>query len=70
MKPDVSVIVVNLNRRDLLGRCLESLWRQTFANFEVGKRIDGRLARVPSKPSRAAAANRAAAGQQGIRFAR
>jgi GT2 family glycosyltransferase len=24
-----------LNRRELLGRCLESLWRQTFSNFEV-----------------------------------
>ena len=31
----VSVIVVNLNRRDLLARCLESLWHQTFSNFEV-----------------------------------
>jgi GT2 family glycosyltransferase len=35
VKPDVSVIIVNLNRRELLGRCLESLWRQTFVNFEV-----------------------------------
>src|SRR5207253_1305353 len=25
----------NLNRRELLGRCLESLWRQTFSKFEV-----------------------------------
>src|SRR5262245_19001143 len=33
--PTVSVIVVNLNRRDLLGSCLESLWKQTFSNFEV-----------------------------------
>ncbi len=31
----VSVIVVNLNRRDLLQRCLESLWRQTYKNIEV-----------------------------------
>ena len=35
MKPDVSVIIVNLNRRELLARCLDSLWRQTFSNFEV-----------------------------------
>ena len=35
MKPEISVIVVNLNRRELLGRCLASLWRQTFSNFEV-----------------------------------
>ena len=35
MKPEISVIVVNLNRRELLGRCLDSLWRQTFSNFEV-----------------------------------
>ena len=35
MKPDVSVIIVNLNRRELLARCLNSLWRQTFLNFEV-----------------------------------
>jgi len=31
----VSVVVVNLNRRELLGRCLESLWRQSFSDFEV-----------------------------------
>lgn len=31
----VSVIVVNLNRRELLRRCLESLWKQTFSDFEV-----------------------------------
>ena len=31
----ISVIVVNLNRRELLGRCLESLWRQSFSDFEV-----------------------------------
>jgi GT2 family glycosyltransferase len=35
VKPDVSVVVVNLNRRDLLERCLESLWKQTFTNFEA-----------------------------------
>jgi GT2 family glycosyltransferase len=35
LKPDVSVVVVNLNRRDLLSRCLDSLWHQTFSNFEV-----------------------------------
>src|SRR6266566_4643160 len=35
VKPEISVIVVNLNRRELLGRCLASLWRQTFSNFEV-----------------------------------
>ncbi len=35
MTPTVSVIVVNLNRRDLLERCLNSLWRQTFMDFEV-----------------------------------
>ena len=35
MTPAVSVIVANLNRRDLLGRCLESLWKQTFSDFEV-----------------------------------
>jgi GT2 family glycosyltransferase len=29
------VIVVNLNRRDLLSRCLESLWNQVFKDFEV-----------------------------------
>jgi GT2 family glycosyltransferase len=28
-------VVVNLNRRDLLQACLNSLWRQTFADFEV-----------------------------------
>jgi len=35
VKPEISVVVVNLNRRELLARCLESLWRQTFSNFEV-----------------------------------
>lgn len=35
MTPVVSVIVANLNRRDLLGRCLESLWKQTRSDFEV-----------------------------------
>src|SRR5437773_10300815 len=33
--PEISVVVVNLNRCELLGRCLESVWRQTFSNFEV-----------------------------------
>jgi GT2 family glycosyltransferase len=32
---EVSIVVVNLNRRDLLERCLDSLWRQTFQSFEV-----------------------------------
>ena len=31
----VSVVIANLNRRDLLELCLESLWRQTFTEFEV-----------------------------------
>jgi GT2 family glycosyltransferase len=31
----VSVVVVNLNRKDLLARCLESLWKQTYTDFEV-----------------------------------
>lgn len=35
MTPAVSVIVVNLNRRDLLARCLESLWKETHSDFEV-----------------------------------
>jgi GT2 family glycosyltransferase len=35
MSIPVSVIIVNLNRRELLQRCLESLWRQTYAGFEV-----------------------------------
>ncbi|PYS31465.1 MAG: glycosyltransferase family 2 protein [Acidobacteria bacterium] len=35
MSAAVSVVIVNLNRRDLLGRCLESLWKQTFSGFEV-----------------------------------
>src|SRR5437773_12340930 len=33
--PEISVVVVNLNRCELLGRCLDSVWRQTFSNFEV-----------------------------------
>lgn len=28
-------MIVNLNRRDLLARCLESLWKQTYTDFEV-----------------------------------
>ena len=28
-------MIVNLNRRDLLARCLESLWNQTYRDFEV-----------------------------------
>ena len=35
MITEVSIVVVNLNRRDLLERCLDSLWRQTFQSFEV-----------------------------------
>ncbi len=35
MKKAVSVIIVNLNRRGLLERCLQSLWTQTFTDFEV-----------------------------------
>ena len=35
MSVGVSVVVVNLNRRELVGRCLESLWKQTFKDFEV-----------------------------------
>ena len=35
MKPGISVVIVNLNRRELLARCLESLWQQTYSNFEV-----------------------------------
>ena len=30
-----SVVVVNLNRKDLLGRCLDSIWKQHFQDFEV-----------------------------------
>jgi hypothetical protein len=33
--PRISVIVVNCKRRELLGRCLESLARQEGADFEV-----------------------------------
>ncbi|RPI08810.1 MAG: glycosyltransferase, partial [Acidobacteriales bacterium] len=32
---EITVIVVNWNRRDLLRRCLESLARQQGAGFEV-----------------------------------
>ena len=35
MTPAVSVVIANLNRRDLLEQCLESLWKQTFTDFEV-----------------------------------
>jgi GT2 family glycosyltransferase len=35
MSSVVSVIIVNLNRRELLGRCLESLRKQTFSDFQV-----------------------------------
>jgi len=31
----VSVVVVNLNRRGLLEACIESLWKQTYPDFEV-----------------------------------
>jgi len=34
-KPEISVIVVNWNRRDLLRRCLASLSRQSASRFEV-----------------------------------
>jgi GT2 family glycosyltransferase len=33
--PLASVVVVNLSRRDLIERCLESLWSQQFDDFEV-----------------------------------
>src|SRR5438876_12211155 len=33
--PEISVVVVNRIRCELLGRCLDSVWRQTFSNFEV-----------------------------------
>ena len=33
--PDISVVVVNWNRRELLAKCLESLSRQTHPNYEV-----------------------------------
>lgn len=35
MTPAVSVIVVNLNRKELLEQCLDSLWAQSFRDFEV-----------------------------------
>ena len=35
MIPVVSVVIANLNRRDLLEQCLSSIWKQTFTNFEV-----------------------------------
>src|SRR5262245_6867801 len=35
MNPAVSVVVVNWNRRELLAKCIESLWAQTFSDFEV-----------------------------------
>jgi GT2 family glycosyltransferase len=35
MSPLVSVVVVNLNRKDLLGQCLDSIWQQQFQDFEV-----------------------------------
>ena len=35
MSPAVSVIIPNLNRRDLLKSCLDSLWNQSFTSFEV-----------------------------------
>lgn len=48
MSPRVSVVIVNLNRRDLLDRCLQSVWGQTFTNFEVvavdNGSVDGSLA--------------------------
>ena len=35
MNPVVSVVIVNLNRRELLERCLQSLGEQTFSKFEI-----------------------------------
>ena len=35
MIPVVSVVIANLNRRDLLERCLSSIWKQAFTDFEV-----------------------------------
>ena len=35
MSVAVSVVIVNFNRRDLLDPCLESLWNQTFRDFDV-----------------------------------
>ena len=35
MTPAVSVVIVNLNRRDLLEKCLSSVWAQTFTDFQV-----------------------------------
>jgi GT2 family glycosyltransferase len=35
LKPAVSVVIVNFNRRDLLEACLRSVWAQTFGDFEV-----------------------------------
>jgi GT2 family glycosyltransferase len=33
--PAVSIVIVNLNRCDLLEACLRSVWAQTFADVEV-----------------------------------
>jgi hypothetical protein len=33
--PLASVVIVNFSRRDLVERCLESLWKQTYPEFEV-----------------------------------
>ena len=35
MSPRVSVVIVNLNGRAMLGDCLRSLWRQEYQDFEV-----------------------------------
>ena len=35
MSPRVSVVIVNLNGRAMLGDCLRSLWRQEYEDFEV-----------------------------------
>lgn len=35
MSPCVSIVIVSLNGKHLLGPCLESLWKQTFEDFEV-----------------------------------
>jgi len=80
MQPEVSVIVVNRNRRHLLRCCLLSLRAQTFRNFEViavdNGSTDGSaemvLAEFPEAVLIRNAENRGfcAANNQGIRQAR
>jgi len=54
MSITVSVIIVNVNQRELLARCLESLWRQTYSDFEVivvdNGSTDGSVQFVRSQP--------------------